>query len=72
MGSIGDALSNVVGSVVAAIVMVVLAVLSFFFVVFVVGNGAALAGYTPGGDFVVLSTAIIVAATILSGVMQPE
>lgn len=54
----------------AAIVMVVFSVLSFFFIVFVVKNGAALAGYTPGGDFVVLTTGLIVAASILSGVMQ--
>lgn len=50
--------------------MLVFSILSFFVIVFVLGTGAELAGYTPGGDFVVLSASILVASTIVAGLMK--
>lgn len=48
-------------------VMILLAIVAFFLTTFVVTTGASLAGVAPGGDFVVLSAAILVAAAILGG-----
>ena len=64
------ALEDLMENFVAFLLMIVLSILSFFVVVFVVQTGASLAGYTPSGDFVVLSTAIMVAASILAGIMN--
>jgi len=50
--------------------MLVFAVLSFFVTVFVVSSGAQLAGYAPDGNFAVLSATILVAATIIAGIMK--
>lgn len=68
--SVGSALSDVVEAVVAAVVMVVLSILSFFFVVYVVRAGSGIAGVSASGGDLVLSAAIIVAASILAGVRQ--
>jgi hypothetical protein len=62
-----DTLSDLVENVVAFIVLIVLGILSFFLTTFIVVMGADLAGVTAGGDFVVLSAAIIVAASLLGG-----
>lgn len=71
MSDILDVLRGLVGNVVAFVVMVVLAIVTFFVTVFVVDQGAALAGYTElSGDFVVLSATILVASTILAGIMN--
>jgi len=56
-----------VGSIVAAVVMLVFAILSFFVTVFIVQAGAGLAGYSPAGDFVVLSAAILSTGAIMAG-----
>jgi len=58
---------GLVSSIVASIVMLAFAVLSFFITVFIVQVGAGLAGYTPSGDFVVLSAAILAAGAIAAG-----
>ena len=63
-------LSELAENVVAGAVMLVFAVLSFFITVFVVSTGAQLAGYSPDGNFAVLSAAIMVAATILAGIRK--
>lgn len=68
--SLGDILSDLVGNVVAGVVMLVFAILSFFVTVFVISTGAGLAGYQPDGNFAVLSASILVAATILAGLMK--
>ena len=68
--SLGEALSDLVENVVAGVVMLVFAILSFFVTVFVISTGAQLAGYTPDGNFVVLSATILVASTILAGLMK--
>ncbi len=65
-----DILGDLVQNVVAGVVMLVFAILSFFVTVFVIGTGAQLAGYSPDGNFAVLSAAIIAAATILAGLMK--
>ena len=71
MSQVVDALTDLASNVVAFVVMIVLAVLSFFLTVFVVDAGAGLAGYTElSGDFVVLSAALLVAATIIAGIMN--
>jgi len=57
-------------NLVAGVVMLVFAVLSFFVTVFVVSSGAQLAGYAPDGNFAVLSATILVAATIIAGIMK--
>ncbi len=65
-----NVLSDLVESVVAFVVLLLLAVVSFFVTVFVVKTGSGLAGYSPSGDFVVLSAALLVAASILAGMMN--
>lgn len=71
MSSVMNALEGLVSNVVASLVMVLLAIVTFFVTVFVVDQGAALAGYTDlSGDFVVLSATILVASTILAGIMN--
>ena len=65
-----DALSELVGSVVAFVVMILLGIASFFVTVFIVREGSQLAGYSPSGDFVVLSASMIVVAAILAGTNQ--
>ena len=64
---LAKALGGLVENVLAGLVMLIFAILSFFVTVFVVSTGAGLAGFTPSGDFVVLSATILVASTILAG-----
>ncbi len=68
--SVMRALSGLVESVVAFVVMILLGVISFFVTVFVVKTGSQMADYSPSGDFVVLSAALLVAASILAGTMK--
>ena len=72
--SVMSALSDLVENTVAFVVMIILGILAFFVTVFVVKSGASLAGYTsgaaPGADMVVLSSAFIVAASIIAGSMK--
>ncbi|WP_372608207.1 hypothetical protein [Halorientalis litorea] len=42
-------------------------ILGFFVTVFIVQTGAGLAGYTPSGDFVALSAAILTTGAIVAG-----
>lgn len=62
-----DSFGALVGSIVASLVLLVFAILSFFVTVFIVDVGAGLAGYSPGGDFVALSAAILAAGAIVAG-----
>jgi hypothetical protein len=62
-----DSFGALVSSIIAAIVMLVFAILSFFVTVFIVRAGAGLAGYSPTGDFVVLSAAILATGAIVAG-----
>lgn len=62
-----DSVGALVSSIVAAIVMLVFAILSFFVTVFIVKAGAGIAGYSPAGDFVVLSAAILSTGAIVAG-----
>lgn len=62
-----DNLSGLASSIVSSIVLLVLAILTFFVTVFIVQVGAGLAGYTPSGDFVALSAAILSASSIVAG-----
>lgn len=68
--SVTSVLGDLVDNLVAGVVMLAFAVLSFFVTVFVISTGAALAGYQPDGNFAVLSASILVAATILAGLMK--
>lgn len=68
--SLAQALSELVEGVVAFVVMILLGIVSFFVTTFVVKTGAELAGYAPSGDFVVLSAALMVTASILAGSMR--
>jgi hypothetical protein len=68
--NIARTLGDLAENLVAGVVMLVFAVLSFFVTVFIISTGAQLAGYAPDGNFAVLSAAIIVAATILAGLMK--
>lgn len=65
-----NALSGLVESVVAYVVLILLGIVSFFVTTFVVTTGADLAGVSAGGDFVVLSSALIVAASMLAGALR--
>lgn len=62
-----DSFGALAGSIVAAIVMLAFAILSFFVTVFIVQVGAGLAGYSPSGDFVALSAAILASSAIVAG-----
>lgn len=65
-------LSSLVASAVGIAVMVVLATIVFYVTVFVVTTGARLAGHQPSSDFVVLASALIVVAVILTGGLTPR
>ena len=71
MGRVTSALGELVQSIVAFVVMIILAIIGFYFTVFVVATGASLAGYSPSGDFVILSAALLVVAAILAGGVSP-
>lgn len=61
-------LRRLVSSIVASIALLVFASLSFFITVFIVQVGAGLAGYSSvGGNFVVLSAAILATGAIVGG-----
>lgn len=62
-----DSFGTLASSIVAAIVMLAFAILSFFVTVFIVQVGAGLAGYSPSGDFVVLSAALLATGAIVAG-----
>ncbi len=62
-----DSFGGLVGSIIASIVLLVFAILTFFVTVFIVQAGAGLAGYTPSGDYVALSAAILSASSIVAG-----
>ncbi|MFC6874020.1 hypothetical protein [Halobellus marinus] len=65
--SVLDSFGALLSSVIAAVVMLAFAVLSFFITVFIVQVGAGLAGYSPSGDFVVLSAALLATGAIVAG-----
>ncbi|WP_411965767.1 hypothetical protein [Haloferax sp. YSMS24] len=62
-----DSFGALANSIVAGIVMLAFAILSFFVTVFIVQVGAGLAGYSPTGDFVVLSAALLATGAIVAG-----
>jgi len=62
-----DSFGALVSSVIASLVLLVFAILSFFITVFIVQVGASLAGYSPSGDFIVLSAAILATGAIVAG-----
>ena len=62
-----ESFGALVSSIIAAIVMLAFAILSFFVTVFIVQVGAGLGGYSPSGDFVVLSAALLATGAIVAG-----
>lgn len=68
--NLGKTLSDLLENLLAGTVMLVFAILSFFVTVFVISTGAQLAGYQPDGNFAVLSATILVASTIIAGLMK--
>ena len=62
-----DSFGALASGIIASIVMLVFAILSFFVTVFHVQAGAGLAGYSPTGDFVALSAAILATGAIMAG-----
>ena len=62
-----DSFGALVSSIIAAIVILVFAIVSFFVSVFIVQAGAGLAGYSPSGEFVVLSAVILATGAIVVG-----
>lgn len=71
--ALSDILSAVVENVITFTIMVVLSIIGFYIAVFIVGQGATLAGYAPDGNFIVLSATLLVVASVLAGAMaQPE
>ncbi|MFB6135564.1 MAG: hypothetical protein ABEJ04_02290 [Halobacteriaceae archaeon] len=62
-----DSVGALVSSVIASVVLLVFAIVSYFITVFIVQAGAGLAGYSPSGDFVALSAAILAAGAIVAG-----
>lgn len=67
MADFGNFLAELGRNLIAFFVMIVLAVIGFFFTIFVVDFGAALASREPTADFAVLSAALLVAASIVGG-----
>ncbi|ELY66526.1 hypothetical protein [Natrinema versiforme] len=65
--SVLDSFGVLAASIITALVMLVFAVLSFFVTMFIVQTGAGLAGYSPSGDFVALSAAILSTGAIVAG-----
>lgn len=68
MSAVVRILGGLVQTVVTLAVLIVLAILAFYVAVFVVSTGAGLAGYSPSGDSVVLSAALLVVAALFGGV----
>ena len=68
--NLGKAFGDLFENIVASVLMLIFAVLGFFVTVFVISTGAQLAGYTPDGNFAVLSASILVASTIIAGLMK--
>lgn len=62
-----DSFGALVSSIIASIVLLLFAIISFFITVFIVQVGAGLAGYSPSGDFIVLSAAILATGAIVAG-----
>lgn len=62
-----DGLGALASSLIASIVMLVFAILSYFVTVFIVQVGAGIAGYSPSGDFIALSAAVLAASAIVAG-----
>lgn len=62
-----DSFGALVSSLIASIVLLVFAIVSFFVTVFIVQAGAGLAGYSPSGDFIVLSAAVLATGAIVAG-----
>ena len=62
-----DSFGALVSSIVASIVLLVFAIVSFFITVFIVQVGAGLAGYSPSGDFIALSAAVLATGAIVAG-----
>lgn len=62
-----DSFGALISSIIASIVLLVFSILSFFITVFIVQVGAGLAGYSPSGDFVALSAAILATGAIVAG-----
>lgn len=62
-----DSFGALASSIIVAIIMLVFAIISFYITVFIVGTGANFAGYSPDGNFVALSAAILAAAAIVAG-----
>lgn len=62
-----DSFGALISSVIASVVLLVFAIISFFITVFIVEVGAGLAGYSPTGDFIVLSAAILATGAIVAG-----
>jgi len=67
MSRLVSILSGLLQTVATFIVLCVLAIVAFYITVFVVSTGAELAGYSPSGDFVVLSAALLVIAALFGG-----
>lgn len=72
MTTVSRLLLALVSSAIGIAVMVVFATAVFYITIFVVSTGASLAGYSPSSDFVVLSSALIVVAVILTGGLTPR
>ena len=72
MGAFGRLLLALLASAIGIAVMVVFATAVFYVTIFVVSTGASLAGHDPSSDFVVLASALIVVAVILTGGLTPR
>lgn len=70
MSGIKKALSTILGNVAAAVVMLILAIIAFFITIFIVDSAASIAGLAPAADYVVLSAALLTAASVLGGMWK--
>ena len=62
-----DSFGALVSSIIASFILLMFAVLSYFVTVFIVDMGGGLAGYSPSGDFIALSAAVLATGAIVAG-----
>jgi len=62
-----DTFGVLVSSIIASMVLLMFSIISYFVTVFIVQVGAGLAGYSPSGDFIALSAAILATGAIVAG-----
>ncbi len=72
MAPVRNLLSSLLVLLFGIVALVIISTVVFFVTIFVVSTASSLANYDPSADFVVLSSALIVVAVILTGGFTPR